>query len=1574
MRHLLIPLILLVLPHSLHAQLELDAEKRQAAWEKISAPKVGLRRVLEASENVAFWLPLGLTEVEKSKGLWIYDSARPRLRMVLAREPLDAGTGLVQLYQMYRRQIKQQGPLKVTSVRRMRVAGQPALEMVTERQVRTTKFISTIVFWSEPDGGHAWRAVVSNPPGAAQEAWQLLKLFLRDWTLLSGTVWDKRFEALRTARLAGLQRADWSARNALLERIEQPTAIGAPWVSSTLARLVKRHPGLLVDGLIHRHPRVRLACMAALAPSLEQTAREVVFSRMLWDTDPIVRFRAAQQLMALPKAGLRIARSALDGEGKHALAGAYQLISLLDGPVRRKLLLAALEDGKLGPPALRLVVALLGEDGSKEVGALLSVIEGRTQDAGVRAAALDGLIARGGAGALKRLQTILDRPLNKSALTVVEAVRRLLVHHTVADRKPLEKLKAALEKIAERKDLPDYQERRLENAIESIDLFLGFIEKLPEKPSAVQIRHALWSFLERNPGSMWARDRLVRIDDGQTTAAPVSVLRLRLDRPGSTMLRLAGIPRRLRLTDRRSEQLFHSILSGFPKRIERVVPDPLFSRSDMSRTSGLDLSRPWQMVAWLPASATGWRLPRNGRRPVPTALQLTTRDPEQFLRFVVRTSAGGDLLQQTVEAGIMMTLSSPAAPAVVAFIWSNEQDQANPKDRVKRPDPEYRLQAVIPLGEQRYRVRRLDLYRDQAPQRVRFYLRFEGKLATLAYNSERPPFEKQAQLPTAGRGGPTVQIWLGRLLALQKSTGIEKLINEEFTRSKSQIAASTRFDGKRLQTRLGITNLPDRWRNILQPAPTAAYRAPRELLPADTLIWAGAHFSAAAVATLIKSWPLATWKKLLSGFEADRIARDLQVLSGEVGYALVGYPDPSDKMGWEKMSVLYFSVTSAGAAAKLLADRFKPAGEADGRKLYSVGPFTATLVGRYLVLAGHQSLLSRLGQKPFLAGHPTYAKQLGRMPEEAVCRAYADVDRFVAQLDATLGKDEDKTFERMGLSVGRALGPLLLWVERSAGGLRCTVAIEPGLLGEAAEQRVRRLVGFVRYAAATVDMRGMPQGIHASRVQRLTLTLTLPDGSLTFPESWAGDRIAVRKLKQGGYRLVVRSTTPIPKKTTLTLPIKDKKLRRYLRAERGIDIHSPEIRQLARKIRGTDSDPALIVRSIVGWVGKNLKYKSVRKATSLQTLATREADCSEYTQLTIALCRSLGIPARRVGGLAAGSRLLYGHAWVEVHLGRWYEIDPTWGTLQVDGTHLRLPEGDRHMLQSRPGSHFVVEALETSDAMQFSRWPAKGGSRGTGWTRIAAQGKALILGVSWGDAEAVYHRLWRSSDGGKTTQVVFDRSEGFLSQLVAGHDQILRVVRSGNFTRILASKDGAAGWKPVTLPSSVTGAHGAHFLVQVAALPAGYLLLVSSSRGTFLYTLDKQFTAAKALPAMPGPAKGQLFITGGSTPLLSRFFREGGKRSLTIYKLQDAAWKVVTKVSGLRGSVADVSARGSRVEVLDLHRGRAVLHGYDRSTSKHDARWLAAGGVHVNTTTLGRVRWTSWWRDGHMQLLRESIR
>jgi hypothetical protein len=132
----------------------------------------------------------------------------------------------------------------------------------------------------------------------------------------------------------------------------------------------------------------------------------------------------------------------------------------------------------------------------------------------------------------------------------------------------------------------------------------------------------------------------------------------------------------------------------------------------------------------------------------------------------------------------------------------------------------------------------------------------------------------------------------------------------------------------------------------------------------------------------------------------------------------------------------------------------------------------------------------------------------------------------------------------------------------------------------------------------------------------------------------------------------------------------------FLETEPLLEVNHPRIVTLARRLRGSDTDPRVVAERINRWV-----YDSVRKSitigvpSALATLEARRGDCNEHTQLAVALSRAAGIPARVAAGLAYVDGKFYYHAWPEIWLERWVASDPTFGQFPADAAHLRLTVG-----------------------------------------------------------------------------------------------------------------------------------------------------------------------------------------------------------------------------------------------------------------------------------------------------------
>ena len=96
------------------------------------------------------------------------------------------------------------------------------------------------------------------------------------------------------------------------------------------------------------------------------------------------------------------------------------------------------------------------------------------------------------------------------------------------------------------------------------------------------------------------------------------------------------------------------------------------------------------------------------------------------------------------------------------------------------------------------------------------------------------------------------------------------------------------------------------------------------------------------------------------------------------------------------------------------------------------------------------------------------------------------------------------------------------------------------------------------------------------------------------------------------------------------------------------------------------------------------KVPSMGVPSGLAVLRSAQGDCNEHTALFVSLARAVGIPTRIAAGVVFSDRVgdrgaFYYHAWPEVQLGGavdWVPVDPTFGQLPADATHVKIVEGD----------------------------------------------------------------------------------------------------------------------------------------------------------------------------------------------------------------------------------------------------------------------------------------------------------
>lgn len=161
----------------------------------------------------------------------------------------------------------------------------------------------------------------------------------------------------------------------------------------------------------------------------------------------------------------------------------------------------------------------------------------------------------------------------------------------------------------------------------------------------------------------------------------------------------------------------------------------------------------------------------------------------------------------------------------------------------------------------------------------------------------------------------------------------------------------------------------------------------------------------------------------------------------------------------------------------------------------------------------------------------------------------------------------------------------------------------------------------------------------------------------------------------------------------------------YLSPSEYQESDHPEIRSLST--RSTSKLERKVLRDIYRFVQDTLTYKLKLNEDlgALSALQQGIGDCSEYSDLFVALCRANGIPARTVSGWLLQDYISNpNHHWVEVWVDdAWRAIDPS--TPDESTLFIQSP----HVSYLRLSPHRVDKVCKTSN----DRWVATGKVKST---------------------------------------------------------------------------------------------------------------------------------------------------------------------------------------------------------------------------------------------------------------------
>lgn len=195
---------------------------------------------------------------------------------------------------------------------------------------------------------------------------------------------------------------------------------------------------------------------------------------------------------------------------------------------------------------------------------------------------------------------------------------------------------------------------------------------------------------------------------------------------------------------------------------------------------------------------------------------------------------------------------------------------------------------------------------------------------------------------------------------------------------------------------------------------------------------------------------------------------------------------------------------------------------------------------------------------------------------------------------------------------------------------------------------------------------------HPATLRSLTVELSCFADNLPL----ISDSVQKAERQEGATVLFTVDRDSRPADTTLPTA-ESPDLQKYREATDRILSDNPEIIRLKTEILAETQDPRQVVEKLVAWVAENIKDTLTDSQSPLETLEKRSGNCQSHARLYASLARAAGVPTRFVSGLvyAEGKGFLY-HSWAESYVGYWLPVDPTFGEVPANVTHIKLAEGD----------------------------------------------------------------------------------------------------------------------------------------------------------------------------------------------------------------------------------------------------------------------------------------------------------
>lgn len=713
------------------------------------------------------------------------------------------------------------------------------------------------------------------------------------------------------------------------------------------------------------------------------------------------------------------------------------------------------------------------------------------------------------------------------------------------------------------------------------------------------------------------------------------------------------------------------VLSGLSRLLGQQLGAPL--DGPVLEYSGIKTSAPMSFGSWISAGA-----PAGVADAQRKAIVLHVSDHDRFersLAFYQREVGSFSSLPDGVAAGARFLAVLPAVFPMSANMISQDLPRSNSAPILKYDFAGRTVVNGYPVKW--FAVRRVSaqgtITNDAA------YLTYVGEAALLT-----PDLASMRDvLQRIHDGGPSLN--QNRQFKIARDNGGEAFYFSNLTELFGQTGAKDEFhinesgalqiSNSNWESSYHVSFDDSSWSKLLIAFNPSELAAPRDLLPRSTVLY---YFMKLDGAELLRTWgkaaTTAEMKSLTDAWVVDFEKDVMPEIDSECGVALL---DLADSASWQGHWAVFFKLKSDRLQRALEEGRlFKGATVNKGiatLKLDS-SSFYAQVKNNFLVVSDAPESLALLDQKEKLSTSPDFAKAMGRSPGGVV--AFGGYNLEAAGVLAGVNPDSVKAQQaNMILSLVRAFHSPSLYATIKGNDVDARSSISMDREGRYSVAELQSLTANSEPTFAILRPRGLAI-VDQSHLDSLRLRIKAKAaGEMErIAEDLASSSQTVEQRSEQELQVQILPRRAEPKQR-LQLPITAHEVSAYLTPSKEIPADDKSVADKAREIAGADRDAWSVATKLAKWTFENLKWKRVDYADAAQTLATREADCYEFSKLYVAMARSLGLPARVVSGFAYSGGSFGGHAWVEVYVGDWIEIDPTWGTSFVDATHIKDSTG-----------------------------------------------------------------------------------------------------------------------------------------------------------------------------------------------------------------------------------------------------------------------------------------------------------